>query len=71
MLALPRLTRRYGDLIALNDLSFTVAEDQMFGFVGPNGPARPPPCGSCSGAGGRRREVRWCGQQMNADCTIT
>jgi ABC-2 type transport system ATP-binding protein len=37
MLELQGLTRRYGDLIALDDLSFTVAEDQMFGFVGPNG----------------------------------
>ena len=37
MLELQGLTRRYGDLVALDDLSFTVAEDQMFGFVGPNG----------------------------------
>ena len=37
MLELQGLTRRYGDLAALDDLSFTVAEDQMFGFVGPNG----------------------------------
>jgi ABC-2 type transport system ATP-binding protein len=31
------LTRRYGDLVALDDLSFSVAGGQMFGFVGPNG----------------------------------
>ena len=37
MLELRGLTRRYGDLVALDDLSFTVAEGQMFGFVGPNG----------------------------------
>jgi ABC-2 type transport system ATP-binding protein len=37
MLELQSLTRRYGDLVALDDLSFTVAEGQMFGFVGPNG----------------------------------
>jgi ABC-2 type transport system ATP-binding protein len=37
VLELQRLTRRYGDLVALDDLSFTVAEDQMFGFVGANG----------------------------------
>ena len=37
MLELQGLTRRYGDLVALDDLSFTVAEGQMFGFVGPNG----------------------------------
>jgi ABC-2 type transport system ATP-binding protein len=37
VLELRGLTRRYGDLIALDGLSFTVAEGQMFGFVGPNG----------------------------------
>jgi ABC-2 type transport system ATP-binding protein len=37
MLELQGLTRRYGDLVALDDLSFAVAEGQMFGFVGPNG----------------------------------
>ena len=36
MLKLKGLTRRYGDLIALDGLSFTVAEGQMFGFAGPN-----------------------------------
>jgi ABC-2 type transport system ATP-binding protein len=37
VLELQGLTRRYGDLVALDDLSFTVREGQMFGFVGPNG----------------------------------
>jgi ABC-2 type transport system ATP-binding protein len=37
VLELQGLTRRYGDLVALDDLSFTVVEGQMFGFVGPNG----------------------------------
>jgi ABC-2 type transport system ATP-binding protein len=37
VLELQGLTRRYGDLVALDDLSFPVAEGQMFGFVGPNG----------------------------------
>jgi ABC-2 type transport system ATP-binding protein len=37
MLELQGLTRRYGDLVALDDLSVAVAEGQMFGFVGPNG----------------------------------
>ena len=48
MLELRGLTRRYGDLVALDNLSFTVRGGQMFGFVGPTGPARPPPCGSSS-----------------------
>lgn len=37
MLALQRLTRRFGDLVALDELSFTVEPGQMFGFVGSNG----------------------------------
>lgn len=37
MLKLDRLTRRFGDLTALDELSFEVAPGQMFGFVGSNG----------------------------------
>jgi ABC-2 type transport system ATP-binding protein len=37
VLQLQRLTRRVGDLVALDGLSFTLAEGQRFGFVGPNG----------------------------------
>jgi ABC-2 type transport system ATP-binding protein len=37
VLELQRLTRQYGDMVALDGLSFTVAEGQMFGFIGPNG----------------------------------
>lgn len=31
------LTKRYGDLVALNDLSLTVERGSIFGFIGPNG----------------------------------
>jgi ABC-2 type transport system ATP-binding protein len=37
VLELQGLTRRYGEVVALDDLSFTLAEGQMFGFVGFNG----------------------------------
>ncbi|HWT23644.1 MAG TPA: ATP-binding cassette domain-containing protein [Solirubrobacteraceae bacterium] len=37
MLELADLTRRFGDVIALDGVSFSVAPGQMFGFVGPNG----------------------------------
>jgi ABC-2 type transport system ATP-binding protein len=37
VLELDRLTRRFGDLVALDGLSFAVEPGQMFGFVGSNG----------------------------------
>ena len=37
MLELDGLTRRYGDVLALDGLTFSVAPGQVFGFVGPNG----------------------------------
>jgi ABC-2 type transport system ATP-binding protein len=37
MLEVADLARRYGDVIALDGLSFTVEPGQLFGFVGPNG----------------------------------
>jgi ABC-2 type transport system ATP-binding protein len=37
MLELDGLTRRYGDVVALDGLTFSVAPGQVFGFVGPNG----------------------------------
>jgi ABC-2 type transport system ATP-binding protein len=37
MLEVADLARRYGDVVALDGLSFTVGPGQLFGFVGPNG----------------------------------
>jgi ABC-2 type transport system ATP-binding protein len=37
LLELRDLARRYGDVVALDGISFTVEAGQMFGFVGPNG----------------------------------
>ena len=31
------LTKRYGDLVAVNEISFTVARGEVFGILGPNG----------------------------------
>ncbi|MGH2673171.1 MAG: ABC transporter ATP-binding protein [Actinomycetota bacterium] len=36
-LELEGLSRRFGDVVALDDVSFSVAEGEMVGFVGPNG----------------------------------
>jgi len=32
-----KLTKSYGDLLAVNDISFTVRKGEMFAFLGPNG----------------------------------
>ena len=37
MLRLRELSKRFGDVVALDSLSFEVAPGQLFGFVGPNG----------------------------------
>ncbi|HCP32087.1 TPA: ABC transporter ATP-binding protein, partial [Candidatus Acetothermia bacterium] len=31
------LTRRFGDLVAVNDLNLEVEKGEIFGFLGPNG----------------------------------
>jgi ABC-type uncharacterized transport system ATPase subunit len=66
MLELQGLTRRYGDLVALDDLSFTVAEGQLFGFVGPNGAGKTTAMRIILGVlAPDAGEVRWRGQPMN------
>lgn len=37
MLELSNLSRRYGSVVALDDVSFSVPRGEIFGFVGPNG----------------------------------
>jgi branched-chain amino acid transport system ATP-binding protein len=37
VLAAKGLTRRFGGLIAVNDVSFTVEKHEIFGLIGPNG----------------------------------
>ena len=37
MIEVQNCTKRYGDLIAVNNLSLTVKESEIFGFLGPNG----------------------------------
>jgi ABC-2 type transport system ATP-binding protein len=37
MIEVRNLTKRYGDLLAIRDISFTAATGQILGFLGPNG----------------------------------
>ena len=68
MLELRGLSRRYGDVIALDDLSFTVREGQMFGFVGPNGAGKTTAMRIVLGVlEPDRGEVRWRGRPVDAE----
>lgn len=37
MIEVKNLTKRYGDICAVSDLSFTIEKGQIYGFLGPNG----------------------------------
>lgn len=37
MISVEHLTKCYGDFLAVNDLSFEIAEGHVYGFLGPNG----------------------------------
>jgi ABC-2 type transport system ATP-binding protein len=67
-LELEGLTRRFGDVVALDDVSFEVAEGEMVGFVGPNGAGKTTAMRIAVGvlqqdAG----EVRWRGSPVNLE----
>jgi ABC-2 type transport system ATP-binding protein len=67
VLELQGLTRRYGKVVALDDLSFTVREGQMFGFVGPNGAGKTTAMRIVLGVlEPDRGEVRWRGRPVDA-----
>ncbi len=67
MLELTGLRRTFGDLVALDDVSFTVPEGTIVGFVGPNGAGKTTAMRIALGvltpdAG----EVRWRGEPVDA-----
>jgi len=37
MIEVQHFTKRYGDFLAVDDLSFTIDKGEIFGFIGPNG----------------------------------
>jgi ABC-2 type transport system ATP-binding protein len=45
MIEVQGLTKRYGDKVAVDDLSFTVQPGRVTGFLGPNGAGSRPRCG--------------------------
>ncbi len=37
MIEVRNFTKRYGEFVAVDDLSFTIPQGDIFGFIGPNG----------------------------------
>jgi ABC-2 type transport system ATP-binding protein len=66
MLELDGLTRRFGDLLALDALSFRVEPGQMFGFVGSNGAGKTTAMRLVMGVDDPDEgEVRWAGAPID------
>ena len=49
MIEVDGLTKHYGDLVAVDDVSFTVQAGQIFGLLGPNGAGKSTTIGCISG----------------------
>ncbi len=68
MLEIDHLTRRFGDLLALDELSFAVEPGQMFGFVGSNGAGKTTTMRIVMGVDDATAgQVRWRGEVLDSD----
>jgi ABC-2 type transport system ATP-binding protein len=64
-LEVERLSKRYGDVVALHDLSFQVRAGELFGFVGSNGAGKTTTMRIIMGVlGADAGEVRWAGAPL-------
>jgi ABC-2 type transport system ATP-binding protein len=67
MLDIDRLSKRYGDVVALDSCSFRVARGQLLGFLGPNGSGKTTTMRSVfSLVRPDSGEVRWDGKAISA-----
>jgi ABC-2 type transport system ATP-binding protein len=68
MLELTGLSRRFGDVVALDGVTFTVPDGEIVGFVGPNGAGKTTTMRIALGVlAPDAGEVRWNGQLLDAE----
>lgn len=66
VLEIDRISKRYGDLVALQDLSFSVRGGEVFGFVGSNGAGKTTTMRIVIGVlAANSGEVRWAGRPIS------
>lgn len=67
-LAIDRLSKRYGDIVALDEMTFQVHPGEIFGFVGSNGAGKTTTMRIILGVlAADSGEVRWGGQQITLE----
>ncbi len=65
MISVSRLTKRYGDLVAVDDVSFEVGKGDVVGFLGPNGAGKSTTLRIIAGFLGQTRgKVTVCGHDI-------
>jgi len=66
LLEIDGISKRYGNTVAVDELSFEVRAGEMFGFVGRNGAGKTTTMRIVLGViGADRGEVRWCGRRLD------
>ena len=62
-LILTHVTKRFGGLVAVNDLSFHVKEGQIYGLIGPNGAGKTTVFNCITGIHPcEEGSITWCGE---------
>ena len=71
MIEVINFTKRYGDFVAVDDLSFTIGKGEIFGFIGPNGAGKSTTIrflATLAAAHGRRRTGRGLSRSPPSRC---
>ena len=67
-ITISHLTKKYGDQVVLNDISFEIGQGEVVGFLGPNGAGKSTTMNILAGAlGYSTGDVKICGVEVSND----